>query len=118
MSKKRREVDPKERENTEKRPLSERLGTFLDVPADLLCGGCYMELRGRNNLRLQGCRNILVYTPEEIVLRLRRGTVRVRGRRLVCTSYHAGSVEIDGRIDGVDFTESENAASDGSEANE
>lgn len=118
MKQNRRGVNRKEQESTEKRPLSERLGTFLDVPADLLCGGCYMELRGRNNLRLQGCRNILVYTAEEIVLRLRRGAVRVRGRRLVCTSYHAGSVEIDGRIDGVEFTENENVATDGSEAGE
>ena len=118
MKQKRRDSDAKERENTEKRPLSERLGTFLDVPADLLCGGCYMELRGRNNLRLQGCRSILVYTETEIVLRLRRGAVRVRGRRLVCTSYHEGSVEIDGRIDGVDFTDGDVGTLDGSEASE
>jgi len=118
MKQMRRDINAKERESTEKRPLSERLGTFLDVPADLLCGGCYMELRGRNDLRLQGCRSILVYSDTEIVFRLRRGVVRVRGRRLVCTSYHAGSVAINGRIDGIEFPEGEGSASGRSEASE
>lgn len=107
MSAKQSGNDARTRNHKEKRSFAERLGTFLDVPADLICGGCYLELRGQNNLNLQGCRRISVYTAEEIVLRLRRGCVRVRGRRLVCTSYHAGKVVIDGWITGIDFADTE-----------
>ena len=75
--------------------------------ADLLCGGCYAEMRGQNELMIQGCRKIAVYTEEEIFLLLRRGGIRVRGRRLTCISYHAGKIEIRGWITGIDFRNTE-----------
>ena len=66
-----------------------------------------MEMCGQNELRLQGCRQILVYTAEEIVLRLRRGSVRVCGHRLICSSYHAGCAVIEGWIEGISFVNTE-----------
>ena len=91
----------------EKHRLPERIGSLLDIPADLLCGGCYAEMRGQNELMIQGCRKIAVYTEEEIFLLLRRGGIRVRGRRLTCISYHAGKIEIRGWITGIDFRNTE-----------
>ena len=87
----------------EKCPLSARLGALLDVPADLICGGCYLEMRGQGELSLQGCRRIAVYTPEEIVLRLRNGSVRLGGKRLTCLSYHAGKITVRGWITEIAF---------------
>ena len=87
----------------EKCPLSARLGAILDVPADLLCGACYLEMRGQSELSLQGCRRILVYTPEEIVLRLRNGSVRLAGKCLTCLSYHAGRITVHGWITEIAF---------------
>lgn len=92
--------------NAARRPLGVRLNELLDVPADVLLGGCCLELRGRGELRVQGCRNILSYSTETITLALRRGVLCVRGAHLICTSYHAGCVQIGGRIDGMDFCES------------
>ena len=97
----------KDLETSPKPSFAERLGTVLDIPADLLRGGCYMEMCGQNELRLQGCRQILVYTAEEIILRLRRGSVRVCGRRMICSSYHAGCAVIEGWIEGVSFVNTE-----------
>ena len=92
------------RGKTEKKEkLSGRFAEWLDIPGNVLCAGCYLEMRGRNFARLMGCRKIVMYTPECITLGLGRGCVSFYGRRLVCTSYHAGSVEIDGVIDRVDF---------------
>ena len=90
-----------------KQPFAKRLGCFLDIPTDLLCGGCYLEMRGQSDLHLQGCRRIAAYADDEIVLRLRRGWVRVRGHRLVCASYHAGKLVINGWITGIDFSGTE-----------
>lgn len=86
-----------------KEKLPGKLAKWLDIPESVLRAGCYLEMRGRNSVRLMGCRKILMYTPECITLGLGRGCVSFYGRRLVCTSYHAGSVEIDGVIDRVDF---------------
>jgi sporulation protein YqfC len=90
-----------------KRSIAERMGGILDIPADLLCGGCYMELRGQSELKIQGCRRIVGYTAHEIVLRLRRGIVRIGGRDMRCVSYHGGCVTVGGWIESVIFGDSE-----------
>ena len=97
-------------QNQERCPLPERLRHLLDVPGDLMCGGCYIEMRGQSELMLQGCRKIAVYTEEEIVLLLRRGCVSVRGRHLMCVSYHADKIEIRGWVTGVNFSDTEGLA--------
>lgn len=97
-------------DSKEKLPISARLGSILDIPTDLLRGGCYLELRGQNDLRLQGCRRIAAYDESEIVLRLRRGHVKVLGRGLGCSSYHAGCVVISGWITGIEFLGTEEKA--------
>jgi len=107
MIRKSKKNSRKDSEICPKPSFAERMGNVLDIPADLLRGGCYMEMRGQNELRLQGCRQILVYTAEEIVLRLRRGAVRVSGRRMICSSYHAGCAVIEGWIEGVSFVNME-----------
>lgn len=80
----------------------ERLGERLDIPADVL-GGVYLEMRGRNNLIVKGCRKILLYTTEEVRLLLNGDRLSVTGSRLYCTAYHSGVIEIDGVIDRISF---------------
>ena len=45
----------------EKIPLAELLSRRFDIPADVLCGGLTVELRGRNDLYITGCERILSY---------------------------------------------------------
>lgn len=83
----------------------ERICQRLDVSPDLLPGAGLIEIRGREGVSVTGCGRILVYTPEEIRVTLGKGQVVIRGKRLICTSYRAGAVGIDGRILGVFFEE-------------
>lgn len=85
----------------DKRPLPEWLAVRLDLPPDLFDGGFRAELRGRSSLTVHGVRRIAVYTPERIVLAVKGGNVTIAGQRLVCTSYLAGAVGIDGHIDSL-----------------
>ncbi|MBE6547150.1 MAG: hypothetical protein E7668_06930 [Ruminococcaceae bacterium] len=85
--------------------VRERLSKSLDIPPDLFGGQSLLELRGRESITLKGCGKILLYTPEEIRIALKKGCLRVCGKRLVCTSYHAGAVGIDGEIGGISFEE-------------
>jgi sporulation protein YqfC len=110
MSEKRRVKQPSDnavRDGAERCPLPEWLAVHLDVPADLFDGGLRMDLRGRHTLTVHGCCKILDFTPTEIRLALRDCVLAVRGERLICTSYLAGAVSIEGRIDGIYFEEGE-----------
>ena len=83
--------------------LCERISRALDVPPDLLPGGSLVEIRGRYAMTVRGSGKILVYTPEELCMELGRGVLSIKGRRLVCTSYHPGALGVEGQIDEIVF---------------
>lgn len=91
------------KKNKEKRGLIEFLALKTELPADALTGDFRIEIRGRNTLFMQGCRRILKYSPEEMIMAAKGFEVSIRGRRLVCTTYHDGTVTLDGAIDGVEL---------------
>ena len=81
----------KRKDKGERVPVAEILSRRFDIPADLLGGGLTVELRGRNNLYVSGCEQILSYSTE--------------WRRLVCTTYYNAQLGIDGEIDGIVFSD-------------
>jgi sporulation protein YqfC len=91
----------------EKRPLTEWLATKLDIPTDILNGGLRLDMRGRNTLIVHGCIRILDFSPCEIRLALPGSTLTIGGQRLICTSYLAGAVGIDGYICSLYFGDEE-----------
>ena len=91
----------------EKRGLAELLACEQDIPAEILCGGCYLELRGRNQLSVRGCRRIVLYTPTRIILKMKKELLSVCGKRLSCVAYLAGTVTVEGLIDSVSFLRGE-----------
>ena len=62
-----------------------------------------MEIRGRNSVIVRGCRRIIRYTTESVVLRVHKYTVEITGKRLTCISYLAGAVSVEGIVDSVGF---------------
>ena len=89
----------------ERQTLSEKLIKKLDIQPDILPGGSLIAIRGRASVSVSGSTGIVLYTPEEIRLSLRRGTLSIKGCRLVCTSYNAEELSIDGKINSVVFEE-------------
>lgn len=92
---------------SEKPSFTEWLAVKLDIPADSLSGGLRLDMRGRNTLTVHGCVRILDFSPCEIRLALHDGTLTVGGKRLICTSYLAGAVGIDGYICSLCFGDGE-----------
>ena len=98
----------KSREAENNKPsLTEWLATKLDVPADALSGGLRLDMRGRNTITVYGCTSILDFSSGEIRLALENGILTVAGQRLICTSYLAGAVGIDGYICSLCFEDGE-----------
>lgn len=89
------------------RPIPEWLAVKLDFPPDVLTGGMRVELQGRNTLLVHGCRKILHYTPESMRLLMKGCVLCVDGERLVCHTYLAGAVCVEGQIDRIFFTDDE-----------
>ena len=97
----------KEQNREGRESVRERIWRALDLLPDVFPGESLVEIRGRGLMSVSGCRGILDYTPERIRLSLKHGSLLVEGERLVCTSYLAEAVGIDGRILGVRFEEAE-----------
>ncbi len=94
-------------ENKSRPPLSEWLSVHLDIPSDLPAGGIRLDLRGRHTLTVYGCRRIVDFSPCTIRLALTGCDLVVEGDRLMCTSYLAGAVGIEGCICRMNFEDGE-----------
>ena len=106
LMKGRTEMDKNEKlPQAPRKTLAEKINKTLDIPPDVLPHGTLVSIRGRVSLSLSGRSSILLYTPEEIKLAIHKNILSVKGCRLVCSSYHAEEVRIDGRIDSVSFEE-------------
>ncbi len=93
-----------------KKPLLDRVAEALDIPTDRASGDLRLDLRGRRALTVHGCRRIEDFSPTLIRLALADGSLTVRGCDLLCTSYLAGAVGIEGRICCLQFDDGEGNA--------
>lgn len=96
-----------EKKNKKGRTLAEWLAVDHDLPPELLSGGCFVEIRGRNSVVVRGCRRILNYSESRVTLKLKREIIEVTGKRLTCISYLAGAVAVEGLVDSVSFLKRE-----------
>ncbi len=97
----------KSRQKEDKRGFMELISLKTELESDALIGEVRVELRGRNSMFVGGCRRIITYSPCLIVLAVKGDKISIKGERLVCTSYHSGTVSIDGQISSVSFGEGE-----------
>ena len=88
--------------------IVERLVGNYDIPPELLHGGCFIEIRGRNSITVRGCRKIVRYSTEVIVLKMKCELIEIRGKRLTCLTYLSGAVAVEGLIDSLCFIKTHN----------
>ena len=81
----------------------ERIIGESDSPLETLCGGCFAEIRGRHSVTVRGCRRILRYSHEQVILKMKRDLVVISGKRLVCLTYFSSAVTVEGLIDSFSF---------------
>lgn len=70
-------------------------------------GSFRLELRGRRQLLVHGCRRIEEYTPSKISFAINGFSVTVSGRELLCTAYHGGCVCVEGAIAKISLSDGE-----------
>ena len=92
------------RKKGDKMSAVEWLEKKFDISPDLV-SSIRIEIRGQNRLLLEGCRKILKYSEQEMLLDLGKVRLRVCGRRLWCTSFISGALGVGGEILSVSFEE-------------
>ena len=98
-------MSKEQKTRVERESLSEKITKRLDIPPDVLPYSTTITIRGRNSVCVCGSTSITLYTPDEIKLSLHKGYLSIRGCRLLCTSYNAEELRIDGEIKSVSFEE-------------
>ena len=81
----------------------------LELSEEIYGGGPFIELRGRREICIQGCRRVLLCEPDIVRLALRESVLSVSGRGLVCATYFAGAVSVRGVICCVEFEDGRDA---------
>ena len=69
-------------------------------------GGGYdfsAEIIDNRDMLIRGCKRILKYTSDEMILEAKRFNISVVGERLECLTYHTEGIEISGEIHGINF---------------
>lgn len=84
-----------------------RLCESLDIPPDLICGGCIAELRGRGEATLCGCRRVLLFRPEIIKLEMPEFNIVIEGEGLKCGTFCYSRVTVHGKIHAIKYEEKE-----------
>ncbi len=93
----------------DKKSIAERVVSALELGESILPGRSRAELYGDSLLKIEGGGKILLYRPDEIKVRMRKGgrVLSVRGEELCCSSYNRGSLGIEGRISVLEFEREE-----------
>ncbi len=90
-----------------KRDLMAAFGRKLDIPREMLPGGFSLEMCGTGELTVRGCKRILSYAQERIVLEIGKRTLCVQGKELLCSAFCAGAVTVSGEIKALTIEEGE-----------
>ena len=105
-------MSKKSNSGSEKKGFIEFLAMKTELPVDALSGDFRMELRGRGELYLHGCRRILKYSTDEMILAAKGFSVSIKGSRLVCSAYYSGTVCIEGVIEGFEIDDGKRGEED------
>lgn len=86
----------------EKIPFSERICQKLDaMPLSPLS----IEITGRQEAVIWGCKSILVYSEELIRLGTSGPDVLIEGKKLTCPAYGGGGIVISGLLRSISYEE-------------
>lgn len=90
-----------------RRSLGERVHEMLDVPLECVSPVSVVEVKGGCEAVVIGCLGVLDYGRENVLLRVREGTVRITGSGLEMQSLLQDSVTVRGVITSVHLTRCE-----------
>ena len=77
--------------------LKKRLLQLVDLPEDSL-GGSHIEIISDSTVKVNGCRRIVEYSSETVILSMKEYDLTVVGRDLTLSSYGENTAAVSGKI--------------------
>ncbi len=77
--------------------LKKRLLQLVDLPEDAF-GGTHIEIVSNSSVKVNGCRRIVDYSSEKVVLSMKEYELTVVGRNLTLSSYGENTASVTGEI--------------------
>jgi hypothetical protein len=77
--------------------LKKRLLQIVDLPEDAF-GGSHIEIVSDSLVKVNGCRRIIDYTCDKVVMSMKEYELTVVGRSLILSSYGENTAAISGQI--------------------
>ncbi|MBE6625553.1 MAG: hypothetical protein E7628_00010 [Ruminococcaceae bacterium] len=83
--------------------LYERISHLCEVDADIVAALPVFIIRGEHEIEVEGCRGILEYEPEKVVLSVKNGRFTALGQCLTLSDFRSGVLYIRGNIKAAYF---------------
>ncbi|MBQ8207418.1 MAG: YabP/YqfC family sporulation protein [Clostridia bacterium] len=92
----------KDKKHGDQLSISEKLYKKFDFPAEIV-SSCTLEITGRNEASICGCRRIAVFTPELIRLEMKDFDLIFEGDALNCPAYGGGRIVLAGIFKSITY---------------
>ncbi len=89
--------------STQNKNVTENLVNALELPKDVLLGLPLLSVSGNSELHIDNHLGILSYQPEAIVVKTKRGPIRIEGEHLVIDWYTRDDMHILGQVKNICF---------------
>ena len=76
---------------------------MVRLPEDVVQGESVLTLIGKQRMKIENYRSILLYTDKRIRIQAKHYKLNINGARLCIRYYDNEEMEISGRIDSVEF---------------
>lgn len=76
----------------------------LELPQDLFLGSPILTMNGEGELLIENHKGIISYDPQMIVVRSKKGTIRILGRGMIIEYFSAEDLKISGCITQIGFS--------------
>ncbi len=87
--------------------LRKKLAAMADLPESAFGGCSYIEIESDRSVKINGCKEIIDYSSEKVILSSNEFDILVIGRGLTLMSYGSNTAMIKGEICGLSFEKGE-----------
>ncbi len=77
--------------------LKKRFLQLVDLPEDAF-GGSHIEIVSNSSVKVNGCRRIIDYSSDKVILSMKEYELTVVGRNLTLASYGENTAAVSGHI--------------------